>query len=414
MRVAIVGSGVAGLVAAHLLRDVHDVQLFEADDRFGGHVNTTTVAFGDRTIPVDTGFIVHNEKTYPLFIRLLAELGVETEASDMSFSVHDARSGLEWGSGGLASVFAQRRNLVRPRFLRMVRDVLRFNREAPALLEGEDKVALGDFLCGAGYSQDFCDLYVVPMGAAIWSADPETFLRFPAKSFVRFFENHGLLDTSPDVEWRVLRGGSRSYVDAILRGLEGRAHRGMPVRALRRSEDGPTLVFDEGRSERFDRVVLALHSDQALGLLETPTHAERRVLSAIRYQENEAVLHTDPSFMPDRAAAWASWNVRIPRERQRRVFVTYHMNRLQNFESEQPVFVSLNPAEAVAPLHELDRVTYHHPVFDADAMAAQAEHGAIDGTGGVHYCGAYWFYGFHEDGVRSANRIAGTLGGRTL
>ena len=414
MRVAVVGSGVAGLVAAYLLDARHEVEVFEADPRIGGHVNTVDVSVAGRSIAVDTGFIVYNEATYPNFVRLLSRLGVETQPTEMSFGLACERTGIEWASRGLGSVFAQRRNLARPEFLRMLRDVLRFNREARTLLDGSEKSTLGDYLHGAGYSPEFLDLYVVPMGAAIWSADPRSFLEFPATSFVRFFDNHGLLQASPDLAWRVVRGGSRRYVEALLAGLRTPVRAGATVRTVIRNPGGLALRLEGGELREFDRVVLAVHSDQALRLLDAPSAAESRVLSAIRYQPNEAVLHTDPSSMPRNRRAWASWNYRRPKGSRERVFVTYDMNRLQLLDVDVPIFVSLNPGDHVDPQHVLERIPYEHPVFDGHALAAQQEHDRIDGLGGVHYCGAYWGYGFHEDGVRSAQRVAQTLGGATL
>lgn len=414
MRIAIVGTGVSGMVAAHLLDPHHEIEVFEADSRIGGHANTVDVSETGGPLPVDTGFIVHNERTYPLFTRLLRRLQVETAPTEMSFSVTCGQTGIEWASRSLGSVFAQRRNLVRPAFLRMLRDVLRFNAEAPRLLRGEEKASLGDFLRGAGYSREFVDLYVVPMGAAIWSASPEAFLDFPAVSFVRFFHNHGLLERRPGVQWRVIRGGSRRYVEALTAPFERRIHRSLPVLEVRRGSDHVTLVTGDGRCRPFDRVVLAVHSDQALALLEQPSSAERQVLAALRYQENLALLHTDPSPMPHRRAAWASWNYRLPAQPQQRVFVTYHMNRLQSLETERYYFLSLNADSSVDPDRVLRRIVYHHPVFDADALAAQKLHERVDGRGGVHYCGAYWGWGFHEDGVRSAQVVSRRLGGDSL
>jgi predicted NAD/FAD-binding protein len=414
VRIAIVGTGVSGLVAAHLLNRRHDIELFEADARIGGHTNTVDVSEAGGPVPVDTGFIVHNERTYPLFTRLLQRLQVDTAPTEMSFSVACQRTGIEWASRSLGAVFAQRRNLVRPAFLRMLRDVLRFNAEALRLLHGEEKASIGDYLFGGGYSREFVDIYVVPMGAAIWSASPEAFLEYPAASFVRFFHNHGLLERPPSVSWRVIRGGSSRYAEALAAPLERRIHRKLPVLGVRRETGRVSLLAGDGRWRSFDRVILAVHSDQALAMLEQPSSAELRVLGAIRYQDNQALLHTDPSPMPRRRSAWASWNYRIPALPQQRVFVTYHMNRLQSLETGRDYFVSLNADGGVDPDRVLRRIEYQHPIFDADALAAQKLHDRIDGGGGVHYCGAYWGWGFHEDGVRSAQAVASRLGGDSL
>jgi predicted NAD/FAD-binding protein len=413
MRIAVVGSGVSGLVSAHLLHEGHELTLFEASDRIGGHANTVDVALDGERHAVDTGFIVYNERTYPGFTRLLRRLGVETRPSDMSFSVRCERTDTEWASRGLGAVFAQRRNLLRPSFHRMLRDVLRFNREARLLLAGDgEKATLGDYLCGAGYSRGFVERYVIPMGAAIWSAPPAEFLRFPAAAFVRFFDNHGLLDRDDRVPWRVIDGGSRRYVDALAAPFRSRIRTRCPVRAVLPGPGGVEVALGQGRSERFDRVVLAVHSDQALRLLPDASGAERRILGAIRYQPNEAILHTDESLLPRRRRAWASWNYRIPRERRERALVTYHMNRLQGLRSRHEILVTLNGGDRIDPARVLGRFAYHHPVFDQDALSAQKLHGAIDGRRGVHFCGAWWGYGFHEDGVQSALAVARAFGRR--
>jgi predicted NAD/FAD-binding protein len=407
VRIAIVGSGVAGLVCAHRLHPRHDVHLFEAETRLGGHVHTVEAAPG---LAVDTGFIVYNERTYPGFTRLLAELGVETQPSEMSFGVRCDRSGVEWASRGLASVFADPRSVARPSFLRMLRDLARFQRAARALLATPaEKLTLGELLAGGGYGPDLARLCVVPMGAAIWSAAPERLLDFPAVSFARFFANHGLLSLRAGLRWRVVRGGSARYVERLVAPFRERIRTGAPVRVVRRSAGGVELTA-AGRTERFDRVVLAVHSDQALALLDAPSAAERRILGAIRYQLNEAVLHTDPAVMPRRRRAWASWNVRVPREPRANVQVTYHMNRLQGLAARDEWFVTLNDDAAIDPRRVRARIAYAHPSFDADALAAQRRHAEIDGGGGVHFAGAYWGWGFHEDGLASALSVCARLG----
>jgi len=410
MKIAIVGSGISGLVSAHLLHPAHEVTVFEASPRIGGHTNTVDVELDGERHAVDTGFIVYNERTYPSFTRLLGRLGVDTQPSDMSFGLACEHTGLEWASPSLNAVFAQRGNLLRPSFHRMLRDVMRFNRESRRLLEaGDEKVTLGDYLCGAGYTKEFVERYVVPMGAAIWSASPEDFLRFPAAAFVRFFENHGLLDRQAPIQWRVVSGGSRRYVEALVAPFRDRIRTGCPVRALRRDGDG-VLVESGGWAEGFDRVVLAVHSDQALRMLADASDAERHVLGGIRYQQNEAILHTDASVLPRSRRAWASWNYRIPSETRERVFVTYHMNRLQGLRSRHELLVTLNAADRIDPGRVIARFDYQHPVFDVAAMAAQKLRHVIDGRRGVHFCGAYWGYGFHEDGVKSALAVGRAFG----
>jgi predicted NAD/FAD-binding protein len=402
MRIAIVGSGVSGLVAAHRLHPRHDVRVYEAAPRIGGHVHTVDVEIEGERHAVDTGFIVYNERTYPRFTRLLAEIGAPTQPSEMSFGLSCERSGLEWSSRGLRGVFAQPRNLLRTSFHRMLRDVLRFNRESRALLAtAEEKASLGDYLCGAGYSSEFVEHYVLPMGAAIWSADPARFLRFPAASFVRFFENHGLLEASPRLPWRVVCGGSARYVERLASPFRERIRTGCPVRSIRRQRHRVLVAAADGVRE-FDHVILAVHSDQALALLADPSPLERQILSSIAYQENEVTLHTDTSLLPRSRRAWASWNYRVPRDPGGRVLVTYDMNRLQGLVSRRRLLVTLNGGERIAPERVVSRTVAHHPVFDAEALAAQKLHGEISGRRRTHYCGAWWGYGFHEDGVASA------------
>ena len=410
MRIAIVGSGVAGLVSAHLLHRHHEVTVFEAEPRIGGHVHTVDVEADGERHAIDTGFIVYNERTYPLFTRLLERIGVETQPSEMSFGLSCERTGLEWASRGLGAVFAQRRNLLRRSFLRMLRDVLRFNREARVLArDPHEKVALGDFLCGAGYSREFVEHYVVPMGAAIWSAEPEAFLRFPAVTFTRFFENHGLLEASPSLPWRVVTGGSRRYVERLVAPFGDRIRSGTPVLGIRRHRRSVEVATTAG-SEHFDRVVLAVHSNQALRLLADPSGLERIILGAIGTQENEVVLHTDLSLLPRNPRAWASWNYRIPASPQQRVLVTYDMNRLQSIESPTRFLVTLNGAARIDPSRVLRRFLVRHPVFDAAAIEAQRRRGEVSGVARTHYCGAWWGHGFHEDGVRSAVEACAELG----
>lgn len=411
MRVAVVGTGVAGLVSAHLLHDRHEITVFEASGRIGGHVNTVDVEIEGERQSIDTGFIVFNEATYPLFSGLLGQLGVETLSSNMSFGVHCERSGREWASHGLGSVFAQPSNLFRPSFRRMLRDILRFNRDAPRLLElGDEKVTLGDYLSGAGFSAEFVEQYIVPMGAAIWSSRPSEFMKFPAAGFIRFFANHHLLQRSPDLPWQVVRGGSRRYVDALTRSFRERIELANPVHGVWRKRGGVEILDASGQRREFDRVILAVHSDQALGLLRDPSAAERQILGSIRYQPNEVALHTDAAVMPESRRAWASWNYRVRGDRA--PFVTYHMNRLQGLESKHDFFVTLNGADRVDPRRVIAEFAYDHPVFDAQAMRAQQHHAHIDGVRSTHFCGAYWGWGFHEDGVRSAVRVCEKLGAR--
>lgn len=406
MKIAVVGTGIAGNVAAWRLAREHDITVFEADGRIGGHTNTVDVELEGRNWAVDTGFIVYNDVTYPNFIALLDELGVASQESDMSFSVSDRGSDFEYNGASLDALFAQRRNLLRPAFYRMLLDILRFNREAPSLLDRPDHgLTLGEFLREGNYSREFIEYYIVPMGAAIWSARPEMMERTPAHFFVRFFNNHGLLTVNERPTWRVIRGGSHRYVERLVAGHRDRIRLNSPVQWIRRYPGRVELKAQSAPPETFDAVFLACHSDQALGLLADPTPAEREVLGAIAYQRNEAVLHTDTRLMPKRRRAWAAWNVHLPERPDRhdgRVTLTYNMNILQSLQAPVELLVTLNDTASIAPDRVIRSFEYDHPVFDAAAVAAQGRHREIDGACRTYFCGAYWRYGFHEDGVVSA------------
>ncbi len=415
MRIAIVGSGIAGMTAAHLLRQQrHDVHVFEADGRPGGHANTVTVDLPRGPVAADTGFLVYNERTYPLFTRLLADLGVATHPSDMSFSLSDLRCGLEWRGTSLSTVFAQRRNAARPAFLAMLADAVRFNRLARRLLAdpAAPSGSLADLLDGHRWSQGFLDWYLIPLGSAIWSADPETFTRIPARTFAEFFSRHGLLGPGERPAWRTVTGGSTRYVQAILEPFRNRArlHLGARVAKVRRQPDGVELLLPEGPAT-FDHAVIATHSDQALALLGDPSDAERAVLGAIRYQSNQATLHTDAALLPVNQRAWASWNYLRPNGPARRATLTYYLNRLQGFDADRPVLVTLNRDDDIDPGQVVARFDYAHPVIDQVAVAAQRHQRALS-AGSVSFCGAYWGYGFHEDGVRSALAVCERFGAR--
>ncbi len=410
MRIAIIGTGISGMVSAHLLGREHDVTVFEANDYIGGHTNTVRVEQDGQTFDVDTGFIVYNDRTYPNFVRLLDILGVASQPTSMSFSIRCDRSGFEYGTASPRAWFAQRANLIRPRFYRMLRDILRFNHEAPRLLSpGIKQIALGTYLGAAGYSREFIDRYIVPMGAAIWSTDPLRVLEFPASHFVRFFRNHGLLSLRDQPRWRVIRGGSARYVERLIAPFRDRIRLRCPVQRIRRAPSGVEITPRQHPPETFDRVVLATHSDQALRLLADPTPAERDILGGITYQRNEAVLHTDSSLLPNSPDAWAAWNYRIPRE-PGPVAVTYNMNLLQGLRSRRPFCVTLNSEGAIDPARVLRRISYHHPVFTPRAVAAQTRHAEINGANRTFYAGAYWGFGFHEDGVNSALAVGRCLG----
>jgi predicted NAD/FAD-binding protein len=402
VKIAIIGSGVAGLTVAHHLHPEHETTLFEAGGHVGGHVDTHDVSLNGVDYSVDTGFIVFNYRTYPRFTQLLAELGVEALPSDMSFSVSCDRSGLEYNGSSLNSLFAQRGNLANLEFWKMLREILRFNREAPALLdESGPELSLGGFLEAGGYGSRFRDYYILPMGAAIWSSDPERMLGFPARFFVRFFMNHGLLSIHDRPRWQVIRGGSRSYVERLITPFRDRVRVQTPVQGLTRHPHHVDVHLAD-TTVRFDTVFLACHSDQALRLLSDPSQAEVEVLSAIPYQANEAVLHTDTALLPARRRAWAAWNYLMPEGPGGRVCLTYNMNILQGLDAPETLCVTLNATDRIAPDRVIARMTYEHPVFTPAGVAAQARHREVDGVKNTYYCGAWWRNGFHEDGVVSA------------
>ena len=418
MRVAIVGAGIAGLTVAWRLRNSHDISVFEANDHVGGHTHTHTVSHSGRDYRIDTGFIVFNDRTYPHFIALLDELGVARQPAEMSFSVQNVTSGLEYAGTNLNALFAQRRNLANPRFLGMVRDILRFNRDAPALLElSGPGPSLGDYLQEQRFGSAFINDYLAPMGAAIWSSPADRMNAFPARSFVQFFKNHGLLSINDRPQWYVLKGGSSSYVERMLLQLGARVHTGSRVDAVRRDPDGVTLHVAGADSLRFDAIVIASHSDQALAMLQDPSTAERSILGAIPYQKNTVVLHTDTRLIPKNRRAWASWNYRLgdvagnqrDRPASNPPTVTYDMNRLQSIDAPETFCVSLNQTDAIDPNRIIKVLHYDHPVYTAATLAAQDRRTEINGVNRTWFCGAYWRFGFHEDGVVSALSVVQDL-----
>ena len=410
MRIAVVGSGISGLASAWLLSQAHDVVLFEANDYLGGHTHTHPIELAGQRYAVDTGFIVHNPAHYPLLTRLFRALGVATQPTTMSFSVHNARTGLEYNAATLDTLFCQRRNLVSPRFLGMVRDLFRFYRQAPALLEGDGPgPGIGDWLDDNGYGEAFRDDHLVPMASALWSSPPEQILAFPARYLVQFMANHQMLQVSGRPEWRVVRGGSSTYVSALRARWQVQERLRCPVRSVTRDAHG-VIVDSVVGSERFDRIVLACHSDQALALLADASADERDVLGAIAYQPNDVVLHTDASLLPRHRKAWAAWNAFVPGTPGAPCTVSYCMNLLQGLRSPEPFVVTLNRSEAIDPAKVLRRLRYHHPVYDAASVAAQQRKAAIQGHNHTWFAGAYWGWGFHEDGMRSAVEVAAGLG----
>jgi predicted NAD/FAD-binding protein len=413
MRIAVVGGGVSGLVAAHLLAPAHDVTLFEADRQAGGHANTVRVDTPNETHQVDTGFIVFNDRNYPNFERLLERLAVPWQHSTMSFSVSDGVGDFEYSSASPSGLFAKRAHLVTPWFHRMIADLTRFNRAARELLEDHaEELSLGDWLERQRFSRPFIERLIVPQASAVWSAAPRQMWSFPARFLVEFFENHGMLGFRGRPAWRSVRGGSARYVEALTRQFSDRLRLDTPVESVTRRADHVLVKPRGGQAERFDEVVLATHSDQALALLQDATDREHEILGALPYQANEAVLHTDVRLLPRRERAWASWNYHLLPEPKPATTVTYHMNRLQSLRAEREFCVTLNHTEAIDPAHVIRTIQYAHPVYTAAGVRAQARVGEIDGRNRTHFCGAYWGWGFHEDGVRSALRVGERFGAR--
>ena len=413
MRIAVVGAGVSGLVAAHLLSREHDVTVFEANGYAGGHTNTVRVDTAHETHWVDTGFIVFNDRNYPTFQRLLEHLGVAGQRSNMSFSVFDERGDFEYASTSPNGLFANRRHLATPAFHRMIGDLVRFQREARELLHrhapGEGP-SLGEWLERRRYSRPFIDKLIVPQAAAVWSADPKQMWTFPARFLAEFFHNHGMLGFKDRPRWHTVAGGSHRYVQAILAQWGARLYLDTPVTEVRRHPDHVLVTPRGAEPQRFDEVVLATHSDQALRLLADADDREHELLHAIPYQPNEAVLHTDTRMLPRRRRAWASWNYHLLDEPAPTSTVTYHMNRLQSLRSDQQFCVTLNMTNAIDPEKVIRTIAYAHPVFTSAGCAAQARVAEISGRNRTHFAGAYWGWGFHEDGAKSGVRVAERFG----
>ncbi len=405
MRIAVVGSGVSGLVSAYLLSREHDVTVYESADYIGGH--THTIPLPDEGVAVDTGFIVFNHENYPHFVKLLEQLDVTAKPSSMSFSVMNRRSGLEYGFATMHTLFAQRQNVLRPSFLRMLLEIRKFRKEFDTLQrEAREDQEIGAYLQEKGYSKAFVEDFLIPFGAAIWSAAPDQMNRFPLKTFVQFFLNHGFLDTSKLLQWYVVDGGSSAYVTALLRKFRGTIQTRTPVQSIQRAEDHVMLIAAGESPQRYDHVVLACHSDQALALLADPTPLEQEILGALPYQMNEVILHTDVSELPKHRQVWSSWNYCVPESSSDRVTVTYDMNILQGLKTEAEYLVTLNPVREIDPDCVRGSYQYAHPVFTPEGVAAQRRYREIGGMSArTHYAGAYWGYGFHEDGVKSALRV---------
>ena len=410
--IAIVGTGISGLTCGHLLSESHQVTVFEANDYIGGHTATVDIEHQGQTYAIDTGFIVFNDRTYPRFERLLKRLKVTTLPTEMSFSVHNALTGLEYNGNNLGSLFAQKRNLLNPRFWAFLREILRFNKGCKALYQQDiyPDGNLGDYLDSENFSSFFAEHYILPMGAAIWSSSIEDMRSFSLKFFIRFFEHHGLLNVSDRPQWYVLKGGSRSYIPDLIAPFKDNIRLNSPVTAIERHDNGVKLQVN-GQWLEFDEVILACHSDQALRMLKDPTAAEQAILGDLSYQDNDVVLHMDTTILPKRKAAWASWNYRLDGDTKRPASVTYNMNILQQLPANAPTFcVTLNQSELIDTSKVLRRFNYAHPVFNEASLKAQSRREEISGQNHTHFAGAYWHNGFHEDGVRSALDVCAHFG----
>lgn len=403
MKIAIIGSGIAGNTLAYHLHAQHNITVFEAGAHAGGHTHTHNIHLFGKPYQVDTGFIVFNDRTYPNFIGLLNQLNVAWQPSNMSFSVRDEVSGLEYNGTTINSLFAQRSNLFKPRFYRMILDILRFNQQALELLNDGIEMTLGAYLAQGRYSQTFIQHYIIPMGSAIWSTDAAQMLNFPARFFVRFFHHHGFLTVNDRPQWRVIQGGSNSYVEKLTAPFKANIKLNTPIESVRRLKSTVRLKPVGQDEQTFDYVFFACHSDQALAILgQNATAAEREILGAIPYQENTIYLHHDRSMMPKRKLAWAAWNYHMTDKPSDKVQVTYNMNILQGLQSPEPILVTLNHVDRINPAKVIKRLSYMHPLYTVAGSAAQARHAHISGHNRTAYAGAYWRNGFHEDGVASA------------
>ena len=405
MKFAIIGSGISGLTAAYLLNRNHDITVYESNDYVGGHTHTHEIVLNGKKWAVDTGFIVYNERTYPNFIKLLDQLKVERQLTSMGFSVKSSQKDLEYAGNSINGLFAQRSNILRPSFIRMLRSILRFNSEAEHHLDNlEEFVTLGDYLSLYNYPEEFINDFIIPMGAAIWSTKPVNMMKMPAIFFIQFFRNHGLLAVKNRPNWWVIKGGSKCYVEKMTISFNDKIRIATPVKKVKRNERSIEVIYGKTsqESETFDAVIFATHSDQALSLLEKPSMQEVKILEALQYQKNEALLHLDESILPKRKLAWASWNYLLDQNPEEPVALTYNMNILQSLNSDHTFCVTLNNHDAIDPSKVIKKIIYHHPLYTVDAIKAQSRKHEISGKKNTYYCGAYWHNGFHEDGVVSA------------
>ena len=413
MKIAIIGSGISGLTCAYMLNRKHDITIFEKNDYIGGHTHTHEIEHNGIKWNVDSGFIVYNERTYPNFINILDRLGVERQLTRMGFSVKSEKNDLEYAGHSLNGLFAQRSNLFRPSFIRMLRSMWRFNSEARSDLKGLDsETTLGEYLKSNGYPEEFIQHFIIPIGAAIWSTVPNQMMDMPAIFFIRFFENHGMLQIVDRPNWWVITGGSKRYVEKMVDGFENKIRLSSPVKNVKREGGSITVQFGANslESENFDSVIFATHSNQSLAMLDAPTKAEIEILSAIKYQKNDALLHYDDSILPKRKNAWSSWNYLLDEDQSKAVALTYNMNILQSLKSDRTFCVSLNSGNLVDESKVIKELSYDHPLFTTSSINAQSRKHEISGKNNTYYCGAYWRNGFHEDGVMSALDVCKDFG----
>ena len=411
MKIAIIGTGISGLTSAYLLSKEHSVHVYESQDYIGGHVHTIPVHLNGLSYEIDTGFIVFNDRTYPNFNKLLNQINVLSKPTSMSFSVKCEKTGLEYNGTSINGLFAQRLNLLKPSFLLMVKDILRFNRDAKVFLnDSVEEITFGEFLKRGGYSNSLKNNYALPMASAIWSAKSKVIENANFRFFAQFFENHGMLNVNDRPQWRVIKGGSKQYTLKLIEPFKNNIRINSPVDKIIRKNEGIEVVFNKQQKELYDRVIIATHSDQALKMIENPSHEEREILSAIPYQTNVAHLHWDCSVLPKQKNAWASWNYFKPNKLKDETTVTYYMNMLQSLNIPSNICVSLNIEEHIDPKKIYKKIIYQHPVFTSQAILAQKRHKEIDGVDKIHFCGAYWGSGFHEDGINSALSVCKAFG----
>ena len=411
MKIAIIGTGISGLTAAYLLNRKHDIIVFEKNDYIGGHTHTHSIKNGSESLSVDSGFIVYNEMTYPNFIKLLDILNVKRQPTSMGFSVKSIKKDLEYAGNSIASLFSQKLNLFRPSFWIMLWDIIRFNKNARSDLETiSPEITLEQYLSSKSYSKVFINNYVIPMGSAIWSTKADSMLRVPALFFIRFFNNHGLLQIKNRSGWWVIKGGSKEYIKKMIVDFKSKIRLNTGIDSITRDQDKIIIKTETGIEEEFDAVVIGTHSDQALKMLKDPSPKEQEILKALPYQSNDAILHTDLTVLPKRKSAWASWNYNLDQESDNPVTMTYNMNILQSLNASETYCVTLNSNELIEQGKILKKLQYHHPLFTIGGIDAQKRKGEISGVNNTYYCGAYWHNGFHEDGVVSALEVCSHFG----